>query len=374
VRLRRTRAVQNRALAQLMRSFYDGRTVETTDPLLVAKDYAGFVRENGVLGPLRNRWLDRSKYSVSLGLERSSLAECTKRTALVADTLLLSHGPGCGDAHELVLQAFTSGVEVGYWNPGTGDVDYVAVPLPHGATRYWYRCPSPQELGRWIVDSRPLMEAGLVCYLPSYLERQEIATDYSSGWRPDGELGASRGAFDFLVRDGRAVEMSGCRPILSRLVRPILEIDLPFVDDVGMADFSRITVGEFDSYRALRGFLRQAFFDLDAALDAEQMDLALARIGEEIADEVRGVASRMRIAKRKRAVSLSGAAIGTVTAALVAVYGPALEDALAILGIGAGAGGAWELIKAGNEHNPRSVDGAESWYYVWALQRQARQL
>src|SRR5207244_330936 len=133
----------------------------------------------------------------------------------------------------------------------------------------------------------------------------------------------------------------GREPVLSQMVRPILEIELPFIDGVGLADFSKITVNEFDSYQAFRGFIRKSFLDLDHALGAEHMDRALMKVGEEIADEVRGVAARMKLTRRNRALNAAGVGIGTVTAALVAVYGPALDHALAILGIGAGAAGAW---------------------------------
>lgn len=73
--------------------------------------------------------------------------------------------------------------------------------------------------------------------------------------RTDSQASLVRTALDFLVRDGRAIEEvegSGSGPVQSRVVRPILQMDLPFIDGVPMATASRITVEEFGSYRAAK--------------------------------------------------------------------------------------------------------------------------
>jgi hypothetical protein len=126
-------------------------------------------------------------------------------------------------------------------------------------------------------------------------------------------------------------------------VRPILKIDLPFVEGVSLKDFSRITVDEFDSYSGFRNFLRKQLLDMDDSLNHVQSEIALAKLSVEIGEGVRSVHSDMRKARRTAVLSATGAAIATTTATLVAVYGPALKEAMAIIG---GAGGAWGVINA----------------------------
>ena len=118
----------------------------------------------------------------------------------------------------------------------------------------------------------------------------------------------------------------------------MLHTDLPFIDGVGLADFSRITVEEFASYSAFRDFLRQCFLELDDSQNDTQSDRELVRLGLRINDQVRAAHAEIEKARRKRAVAVTGAMIGTVTATLVAVYGPALQTAIGTIGAG---GGLW---------------------------------
>lgn len=165
----------------------------------------------------------------------------------------------------------------------------------------------------------------------------------------------------------RAVDASGAEPIKSQLVRPVLRIDLPFVEGVNLQDFSKITIEEFASYSAFRDFLRQGFLDMDTALNAVQSDRELLKLGLQIKDHVRSVRSEMETVQRKRAVGVTGAVIGSVGAILVAVYGPALEAAIAALGA---TGGVWGIIHATTENSTRALR-EDKWYYVWALAKKS---
>ncbi|TFV30100.1 hypothetical protein E4K10_47910 [Streptomyces sp. T1317-0309] len=78
--------------------------------------------------------------------------------------------------------------------------------------------------------------------------------------------------------------------------------------------------------------------DLDSAVNADESDRRMRRLGLEIEDEIRRIESEMKLARRKRSVAVSGAGVGTVAAVLVAIYGPALDAALALFGASAGAG------------------------------------
>ncbi|OMI91416.1 hypothetical protein BSZ07_00510 [Streptomyces sp. M1013] len=149
------------------------------------------------------------------------------------------------------------------------------------------------------------------------------------------------------------------------MVRPILQMDLPFIDGVPMATASRITVEEFSSYRAVKRFMQQSLMDLDEAVQSDHMEHELRKIGNQLEDEIRRVQSQMNIARRKRAISVTGAVIGTVGAVLVAVYGPAMTAALPLIGA-AGAGGVWEIIRNTAENSPRTLRD-DQWYYMWLM-------
>ncbi|MFC5253307.1 hypothetical protein [Streptomyces nigrescens] len=78
----------------------------------------------------------------------------------------------------------------------------------------------------------------------------------------------------------------------------------------------------------------------------------------------------MAAAKRRRAVAVSSAAVGTVGAVLAAVYGPAMEEVLEIIGA---SGGLWGVIDAARNNSPRELK-EDRWYYVWALSCKAQLL
>jgi hypothetical protein len=60
--------------------------------------------------------------------------------------------------------------------------------------------------------------------------------------------------------------------------------------------------------------------------------------------------------------------IGSVGAILVAVYGPALEAAIAAIGVGGV--GVWGIIRAATENSTRPLR-EDKWYYVWALAKKS---
>jgi len=175
---------------------------------------------------------------------------------------------------------------------------------------------------------------------------------------------------DYLIRDGRAIDASGAHPNKSRFIRPILEIDLPFVDGVSLKDFSDITVSEFDSYQGFRTFLRSSFLELDDALDAVQSEREMMRIATDIEDNVRQLKTQMTAVRRRRAFDASAAALGTVGAVLAAVYGPVFEEAFKIAGLN---GSVWAIVDAARTNSPRDLK-QNRWYYVWALSRKANLL
>jgi hypothetical protein len=163
------------------------------------------------------------------------------------------------------------------------------------------------------------------------------------------------------------VDTSDVRPVKSRLVRPLLQIDLPFMDGVSIRDFSRITIEEFASYSAFRDFLRLSFLEMDESMNAVQSEDEIVKLGLRIKDEVRSARAEMERVRRRKSVAVTGAVVGSVGAVLVAVYGPALAAAVATLGAG---GGLWGIVNAAAENSTRVLRESE-WHYVWVLARKS---
>ncbi|MEU1711138.1 hypothetical protein ABZ478_38700 [Streptomyces sp. NPDC005706] len=164
------------------------------------------------------------------------------------------------------------------------------------------------------------------------------------------------------------MDLSTAKPVASRVVRPILEIDLPFLDGLSLSDLARVTSEEFDSYRQYRTFMRSRLLELDDALEAVDSQVAVERVALAIQDELNAATAEMHSATRTRA--LSQAVLGTTTAVLTAVQPEALQGTLAISAtITAGVGSLWPAIEAFADTKPRRKPG--KWHYVWVLQKKA---
>ncbi len=369
---RRAQVAQDEIIARHMRRFFRSlRSEQRQDPEKVAKSYGQFLwYERDKL----DKELSRSRFCValSIGGTGQDLDDITKRASLISDTLLLSHDEFASyrDIGEIssedgvVVPAGAGGVPVSWDAYMELSRQRYRIQRNYLSSRYGIYCPDLNLLGQWILDAELLLRAGLVWYSPSYGTAEYRTED---GVRTALGKVARVTPVDYLVRDGRAVDASGAEPIKSQLVRPVLRIDLPFLEGVGLRDFGKITTGEFAAYSAFRNFLRSKFLEMDVAMNDVQSDRELLRLGLQIKDHVRSQRAQMEAARRKRAVSVTGAAIGSVGAILVAVYGPALAAALAAVGA---SGGVWGIISAAADNNIRTLR-EDRWYYVWALAKKS---
>ncbi|MGW2089308.1 hypothetical protein [Streptomyces sp. NPDC001880] len=301
-------------------------------------------------------------YYVGLSSETGSFTHVTKRVVLVADTMLLSDH-GVGAVHELGQRS--------------RDISYGFPPgeMPYEATyRQLYGMVTKDlvELGRWLLDAEPLLRSGLVWYGPVFAKGSEGKDDGRKSTRvqPGPLPSFSDRSIDFVVEHGRAVDLSRAKPLASRVVRPILEIDLPFIDGLTLSDFAQVTSEEFDSYTQYRDFMRSRLLELDDALEAVDSQVALERIALTIRDELSAATAEINKAARSRALIRSGAVLGSTSAVLAAVRPEALQGALATSAtIAAGATGLWPTIQAFADIKPKRAHG--KWHYVWVLQKKA---
>lgn len=348
---RRKRKVQDLVTAKLSEQFFRlaSTQLDTAEPDNYAKGYGSYLCTDGGLKGRHVRKLRKAPFNIHLAADDYSFVDVTKRATLVSDTLLMTHEMTDAINWHRVRQ-----VDCGWDEAG----------LEHVEREYEMGCPDTSNLGKWLMAAEPLMKAGLSWYMPNIrCKTHRLTGSYVSEFSTEVE---SEGLVELVVRHRRVVDSSGARPIKNRLVRPILEIDLPFLDGVTLRDFGNITVQEFDAYASFRDFLRISLLEIDDSLDAVQSEQELAKLGTQISDQVRAAHSLMKAARRKKAVAVSGAAVGTVSAVLAAVYGPAFKDAITVMGA---SGGAWGILNAAAENSMEPFK-EDKWYYVWALSQQ----
>ncbi|MEV8022936.1 hypothetical protein AB0O76_42940 [Streptomyces sp. NPDC086554] len=371
----------NALIARHMRVFFDRLPQEArSSPEQVAQAYGEHLFHRRRRELVDEKRLAQSPFHVGICVDGAEFVHIAKRATLVSDTLLLSHN-GLGPARRVCELSRRGTEHPTAIMPLTGDGDRVGTAstsstsftLMHESLSM--HCPDLSALGAWLTEAEPLLRAGLAWYLPSYTVVRGSSYTYYSSSRHHNYTEPERAvsvpsALDFLVQTGRVVSESDLcppHPLKSDVVRPVLTMDLPFLEGVGMADFSKITMQEFDAYRSFQSFLRQEFLSLDTALNAIESERELIRIAHHIEDEARGIRSQMATVRRKRAVAVSGAVVGTIGASLVAVYGPAFQAAATALGA-AGAGGIWGIIQSAADNSPRTLRDSP-WYYVWVLAR-----
>ncbi|KAB8166386.1 hypothetical protein FH609_023820 [Streptomyces sp. 3MP-14] len=351
-RRKRRTPEQSKPVAIQMREFF-ATLPERPSPTEVVERYADYYVEHPYLVEQVLNDSGRSKFSISLATSDHERQAITKRAALISDTLLLQHS----DPEQFHVvrrnRFFDGGISRPHFDlPPSSITDEISI-----------NCSDVESLAEWITSSRPLLESGLAWYFPRV--RSTSAVD---DFAPREKVGP----VDFVVKDRHIVQAvdASLSGVKGRMVKLVLEIDLPFVDAVSLRDFSDITVSEFDSYRGFRNFLRGRFLEIEDALNSDETDRILARLSVEIDDQVRAVVDQIKRADARNNLQSAGFGFGVTSAALIAVAPELFEQALTVAGL-AGAGPAlFDFLKQRQENRFQVADGRE-WYYVWQLSRKA---
>ncbi|MFE5240143.1 MULTISPECIES: hypothetical protein [unclassified Streptomyces] len=368
---RRAQAIGDRDVARQMRKiFKDFPAGCRQDPAAAAEAYARLMFTTSKLGRPGVRvekQFKRKCFDVGLLGSTSEFDRLTKHAILISESCLLFHGTEA-PYHHLGKRVDS----IVYTNHDTlqpeGSDDYTV--------HYGIHCPNPSVLGTWIIEAEPLIKEGLSWYLPSYSIRRESSSRY--GWHSDAstqdehEPMSQVSPADYLMRGGQLIDPSASSPSESPLVRPVLQIDLPVVEGVSLRNFSRITVDEFDAHKRFHEFLSTHFLSMSEALNAERSQIELARLRQEIEEQVSAVRAEFVAAARRRPLGAVGAKVASTSARLVAVDGSLMRRVLATPGpITAEA--FWATVDEIVENHPRATPNGE-WRYVWVLSRKSRPL
>ncbi len=360
---------------ELMRGFFNALNYnEAQDPSIVAIAYADLIYRKGRDRYTYNRPSDRSLQNVSIAVSGQCRLEwLTRRAQLIGDTTTLTH-------YAEQARVLDSEEEVEPYDD-TGLYDNY-----HAA----FRCSDLSELGRWILDCRPLLEAGDVFYQPDIItERHDTSgVRYNRGvWDGDkissygtiveanrkhhqeamaeAEASATPSPADALLRNGSLIYRRNISLEKAKVVYPILKTDLPFVDETPMASFAGLAVEYQEPLRRARDSFRETFLSFEGALGSEKLETEILKFGVELRNSMRELDSQYRSMKRSSRFARIGASLGTVSATLALTH--FLSPAAAI--IGGGGGGGLAFLKALEDQMTRRHHIEERpFYFVWILQ------
>jgi hypothetical protein len=175
---------------------------------------------------------------------------------------------------------------------------------------------------------------------------------------------------DVIVENRKLVDVLVRRPVASRLVRVVLEIDLPYIENTDLGTFARIMSDEREALERFRDLLRSSFIDLKKSEDSDHFESEMTKIELDLRQGVRKLSSDMRAMSRKRAFEATGGALVLATAILIAVGGTGFGSLPAILGSG---GGLLAALKILEENIARKRVLTESpYYYIWLLSTKSK--
>lgn len=341
----------NNKLAQTMQTFFKNVDKEIlTDPTKLANAYANhFISNELNKYPTFNLPSDNIN-NVNIISTGTSLDFMTRRVPLIANTTVISH---YGEKPHPIRVIDLS----------PDRRDYSANVMCS------LNCPSIQELGMWLAKCKPLFESGEIFYFPD-IRFLDIGITGSGGTSRENEV-SLKPLHDVIIKNKKLVGLMNSKKIKPRLVRPILEIDLPFIDDVDLGTFAKITADEREAADRFRDFLRLKFLDLQQNEGSEHYETNITKIGVEIRDGVRRLNSDLNILKKKRAFQVTGAAIAATTALLITINSAEFKFISELLGT---SGGLLAVTKAFGDHTLERKKIAEDspYYYLWLLSKKKR--
>ena len=279
-------------------------------------------------------WQGRERYDVSVASENVNLDSLSKRLTLVSDHTVLTH------AESFPNQLITP---------------------PNSVVSIEARVPSLVYLGHYLRAAHSMLRAGRLVYVPNFVRKQHSWAAHGLGSR----VRITRKVPDFLVRGEHIIATGpGKTGLLMRTIKPLLVLELPYIEGTSLKDYFAICLEESNSLDALQDYLRQKLLEIEP--DDESIDIDLAKLESEIAAGIRAIESELKILRRKSVVQKAGASVAIATAALFALDPNELTHLLPqILGVG-GAMGAWSACTATIDHsNTKNAIKDRPFYLLW---------
>jgi hypothetical protein len=302
------------------------------------------------------------------------LSFMTTRSLLVSNTTVLGHHntslPPEYRSTDLQNNPYAQRFESDFIS--TVDIGMKTRHLYQAVSRF-ILCPDLLQLGEWLRACRPLLLEGDVFYLPNIrVDPNYDAEPYNTGsfqCRAAERHIVSAHMWDVLIKNKTVLEdlQNPQYSINKRLLKPILSLELPIIENIDLETFSRITVDEKETFIAFRDFLQLKLLELIDIQQSETFYKDLKRFSIEVRDGVRGLNTQMRNLKRKAAFQATEAVVGAFTAVLICINTMNI-DSLATLG-GSGSG-IWLVSRVIEQYvaKRKELEGSP-YFYLWLLSR-----
>jgi hypothetical protein len=327
--------------ANFMKKFFEIYSSEMT-PLEVAEKFGNYFFDNKI-----NKLFDFKQddtFNVSVLNKQTPLSFMTKRLILISDTIILTQ---YGEKRNLINR----------W-------EYPQV-YPEDKLFYntYLSCSNLHELGNWLIDCKDLLENGDIFFYPEVLQETdyyvEMAGEYGKREVVKSDL------VDVIVNKRQISDILTTDPIKSKLLKPIAQIKLPYIDEVDLHLFSKITTDESESYLRFKNFFRQKLLELNDIEGDESYNHKIEILSIKMLRDLDSLNNDFKKIKSKRAFQLSGASIATATATLVAISSIAFGLLPELLSAG---GGGFMFFKAFQDYFISASDIRNSpYYYLWLL-------
>lgn len=172
--------------------------------------------------------------------------------------------------------------------------------------------------------------------------------------------------FDAIVNSKRIVQNFTASPLKSKFIRTVVELEIPFIENVGMNLLSEICYDEQEHLNVFRDFIYENILECSLASEHETFDSDMAKISLKLKNGVRGLTSDFKSLKTKTAFQTTGAIIGTLTATLVSINSEIFHAVANIVGISGGLGVSLTTIQ--NHILNKRLKQDSPCYFLWLLQ------
>lgn len=338
----------------LMAKFFSSIDLNETPSKEISLAYLDFMYTNYTLLKGRSK-LDHSDSSIdfrniSILTKETKLSFLTKRSVLVGDSTIMSHE---ADPKNLVVyKAYNDFSDYTY---------NVYEDISH-----YTNCPDLIELGEWLKSCKELLELGDVFYYPKIMI-EKVRQDQMHGEHSFTTIHEDL-LYDAIVSSRKIIQPGNRYKNNNQLIRAIVQIELPVIDNTSLSDFSKISCDEHISLERFRTFFREQFIELLINEGNESFDKNLHKISFQILNGVSHLKRDFSIFKGKSAIQSIGAVIGTTTATLIAINSALFKDLQLILGAGGGVALFTKIIEGFYENNKEIKNSP--FYYMWLIERE----
>lgn len=307
-----------------------------------------------------------SNNNFSVATDNSSLNFLTKRLVLISDKVLITH-PSQKYIPQYGRRDIISSIK--YNKIRTSELASEGDFITKIREEILVNGPGFTKIGEYVRQCKELIQDETLIYLPNF---QTISTRNVelSDWPNSKRISSSW--VDAVMMNKKIAEIKTQNLIKSKYLFPIVDINLPIIDNADLRSFSTITSDEKSQINSLRIFLREKFLDIDHIQESETYYSDIEKIGLEIEKNINLIKSDFKSLSRKRAFQLSGSTVASIVATLVAADKEIFDMLGQILGTSGGVYLFFESFKSSNLEKKKIQQNPT--YYFWLLSKKIQKI